>query len=204
MPWLAPRLKKDDRSFILFGEGVRMQGTVWRGRMAGDVLFGLKALVNPALRQHLVRTWKISTPRSYAGADNSGDERKVLVLSASGAAGGAAPVVLKFAQTVPPELLRDLKIAFSGRGELSHGKVLGDPERQLGPPQKAPGHRSRRRQPADRHAPEDELDPSLRGQEGKVGRAQPKRAGKARRRQVRHAGARKAVRGKAPGAQAGG
>lgn len=137
--WEVYKLKKDEKSFIVVGHGHRLPGKVWQGAMKGDVFEGLRTLQSPINRQRVHRKWEVEAPQRFGGADeaNTGKNRKYLVFKS----GTAASFVLRFEQTIPSELIRDLRVAFGGAKEQSHEEPASDPV--LDPAGQAAGPRPR-------------------------------------------------------------
>lgn len=113
-------LKKGQMDFVLVGEGHRLQGRVYRGRMDGDLWLGLKALEIPVNRRSLQDRYQVKVPTTFAGQPNTGEQRKGVFLQSP----TRAPLALQFYGYVPKELLRDLAVAFDK--EKSHGEDLSD------------------------------------------------------------------------------
>lgn len=167
MSWQVYRLKEGEKKFILVGCGYRLSGEVWRGAMKGDVFWGLKALESPVLASRLLRRWRVAAPRRFASEDNTGLSRKYVEFLPL--AFGAS-FALRFAEYVPSELLRDLKVAFGGIGTARK-----EPDHEESPraalqhsPEAAGGRGTRRHvQRQDRQPARSRQDPRTQGEVGR-------------------------------------
>jgi hypothetical protein len=108
MSWSFNCLKVNEPRFVLVGYGVRLEGRVREGRMDGPLYRGLLALEQPANRDWIKDPWRVTVPRRFAAEDNTGANRKAMVLLCS--TGATATIV--FDQPIPAELTRDLRSIF--------------------------------------------------------------------------------------------
>lgn len=108
MPWSFNCLRSGDPRFVLVGFGCRLEGRVRDGRMDGALFRGLLALEQPANRELVTDPWQVTVPHRFASLDNTGAERKAMVLKC---ATGASATIL-FDETIPAELVRDLRAIF--------------------------------------------------------------------------------------------
>lgn len=165
MAWTLFKLKPGEKRFIVVGHGYRLHGYLYQGPMKGDVFWGLKALESghPA-RAKVLRRWTVEIPRKFGGAEhkNTGRDRKWLVFHS----GAAASFVLRFEETIPDELVRDLRIAFrEPEKESPHEEPAADP--LVDPPGQAAGPGAGNGDDRNRHAAGPDQDPSHQGLEGR-------------------------------------
>lgn len=151
--WQVNRHKYGEKAFVLVGMGMMLRGEVWRGSMKDDVYFGIKALEHPQARERVVHNWTSPLRRRVGAVPNTGADRRFVILEAP----DAAQVVLRFDQTIPTELIRDIRIAFAGpqaraRKETAHEVQCTDPV--LDPSLPPGGHRPGINEDPAREAPE--------------------------------------------------
>lgn len=108
MSWTINVLKENEPRFVVVGYGQRVEGRVRDGRMGGPLYRGLLALEQPNNREMIPDPWRVTVPRRFAAEDNTGANRKAMVLQCS--TGAQASIV--FEQPIPAELVRDLRTIF--------------------------------------------------------------------------------------------
>jgi hypothetical protein len=139
--WQVNRHKYGEKAFILVGMGMMLRGEVWRGAMRDDTFWGIKALEHPQARERVVHNWTSPLRRQVGTVPNTGTDRRFVFLEAP----DAAQVVLRFDQTIPTELIRDIRIAFAGPQARANQKETADevqrPEAIQHPPLPPGGHR---------------------------------------------------------------
>ena len=173
--WQVNRHKYGEKAFVLVGMGMTLRGEVWRGAMKDDTYYGIKALEHPQARERVVHNWTSPLRRQVGATVNTGADRRFVILEAP----DAAQVVLRFDQTVPAELIRDIRVAFAG--PQARAKAQGDrhevddPEAVLDPPLPPGGHRPGLDEDPAREAPEARHRPRRQGLEQVAKPPKPKR-----------------------------
>lgn len=151
--WQVNRHKYGEKAFVLVGMGMMLRGEVWRGSMKDDVYFGVKALEHPQARERVIHNWTSPLRRQVGTVPNTGADRRFVILEAP----DAAQVVLRFDQTIPTELIRDIRIAFAGpqaRARKETADEVRTREAVLDPPLPPGGHRPGLDEDPARKAPE--------------------------------------------------
>lgn len=119
-------------------EPVLLRARIIRGRMTREVHAGFLGLNSPLHRQKLSADWTVTTPQRYGAHDNTGDNRRFLVL-----VGPRCPeLTLHFDKPYPlgeNGLAEALRIAFSRPGSRERQKEENrreeDPGQHVRPPE---------------------------------------------------------------------
>lgn len=119
MPWQTTVLRRGEASFILTGEGFILRGRVWQGKMGEEAFWALRSLENPVHRARLLSAVGFTIPQRFGAFPNTGGDRRFLELRPA----TSAPVVLRFDDPIPTELVRDLRQLFpqgGSRAQVRH------------------------------------------------------------------------------------
>lgn len=123
MPWQTTVLRRGEPSFTLTGEGFILRGRVWRGKMGEEAFWALRSLENPVHKERLLQNLGFSIPQRFGGFPNTGEDRRFLEIRPA----ASAPVVLRFEDPIPTELVHALRQLFP-QGGTRHAQVRHRPE----------------------------------------------------------------------------